>query len=873
MESNLSLLSSIEDEPFYVNHHYKESYRYAIYALLCGGTKAYEEYRLAERVSSFLSEEEMRFILDNAEFMAVDDDSGGTQSTEAAIPSTYFPEASDDEVPVLELGWPTVSLEETETNISLLFHPPRKNTPSIKEVVRKQIQVAREVIAIAMDVFTDVDIFKELISAAIRGVAVYILLDDSRVGSFLKMSDSVGINIHDIKNLCLRTVKGEEYRCWSGMKFHGTLEQRFILIDCQTALFGTYGYQWSFEKLNQSMVMVTTGQLVSSFDELFRTLYACSIIPAALSSGRLLSAYPKSSQLSLNHLYMKSRPSSHMRDGFNDAAMLNRGFSVQEMLHHSHLTDTENLVRGHSYGGELPKLNSGLKMGTKNLGVPIPPGRTGSTLRHTRDVQQSQHHLKHQARYGADHNLIPFSSETSLNKWKIDTYLRDSDVPPDASCDAYSPVTSPYSSLTSLNQYQSQLIHNRSMDIRSRLEESRQKRLSLQEHDNFRQSKESLRSLYSTADRPQHKRPQQGRPRGAEMDPNTETIRHNPALAKTQSDAEIDLRLRDSTLKISNMPSDSVRHSWLLESLTEIPEEKEASNSRGDGFDTVLLDKTQVRSKEETVAQRERFKKSSSRRESYDKARESYGFIQNRIDSPPPREGNQPVHGTSAECLPSVEPQRGPTTKEHTQPERSELQRNNLMTTKGNSELTDNEKKASRKAKSLQRTALKSQNMLDSNQALQIDHPKTSALGRPTKKDQSAEMSQSLNALSGPSETEKRTEKHKSPFSKLSPQRSSKRKTTPSAEQDQGSRSTPDHEAASASQTKREKAYTRYESLISNEKLTLDKPAGLASSSDKVKSLSLNRRGDGFRSHQTQGGADNKLGRLMQRMGNLINKK
>lgn len=50
-----------------------------------------------------------------------------------------------------------------------------------------------------MDVFTDVDIFKELITATLRGVAVYILLDESRYSSFLAMSNRVGINIEDLK--------------------------------------------------------------------------------------------------------------------------------------------------------------------------------------------------------------------------------------------------------------------------------------------------------------------------------------------------------------------------------------------------------------------------------------------------------------------------------------------------------------------------------------------------------------------------------------------------------------------------------------------------------------------------------------------------
>lgn len=61
-----------------------------------------------------------------------------------------------------------------------------------------------QVIAIAMDVFTDVDIFKEIITATLRGVAVYILLDDSHFSSFLDMSRTAGINIQDLKvrNVC-----------------------------------------------------------------------------------------------------------------------------------------------------------------------------------------------------------------------------------------------------------------------------------------------------------------------------------------------------------------------------------------------------------------------------------------------------------------------------------------------------------------------------------------------------------------------------------------------------------------------------------------------------------------------------------------------
>lgn len=146
MESNLSGLSlSHEDKPVYVQPHYKESYRLAIYALLCGGKEAYEEFLRAEQIRHFLSEEEISFILENAELPVVEENPVERQVTDEPNPSTYFPEESDEEVPDLDLGWPEVTMEGMDTNISMLFHPPRQNTPTIKEVIRKQIQEARQV--------------------------------------------------------------------------------------------------------------------------------------------------------------------------------------------------------------------------------------------------------------------------------------------------------------------------------------------------------------------------------------------------------------------------------------------------------------------------------------------------------------------------------------------------------------------------------------------------------------------------------------------------------------------------------------------------------------------------------------------------------
>lgn len=49
-----------------------------------------------------------------------------------------------------------------------------------------------------MDVFTDVDIFKELVDASARGVPVYVLLDHSQFKSFLTMAESQDIHIRKL---------------------------------------------------------------------------------------------------------------------------------------------------------------------------------------------------------------------------------------------------------------------------------------------------------------------------------------------------------------------------------------------------------------------------------------------------------------------------------------------------------------------------------------------------------------------------------------------------------------------------------------------------------------------------------------------------
>ncbi|XP_069873311.1 protein FAM83B [Dipodomys merriami] len=285
-----SLLSSLNDEcksDHYIEPHYKEWYRVAVDTLIEHGVEAYQEFLTKERVSDFLAEEEVSYILGHVQKL-VQSPAQGTDGScdDTSSSGTYWPLESDVEAPDLDLGWPYVMPGLLGgTQVELLFHPPRAQLLTIKETVRKMIRDARKVIALVMDIFTDVDIFKEIVEASTRGISVYILLDESNFCHFLKMTERQGCQIQRLRNIRVRTVKGQDYLSKTGAKFHGKLEQKFLLVDCQKVMYGSYSYMWSFEKAHLSMAQLIAGQLVESFDEEFRTLYARSCVPGALAAA------------------------------------------------------------------------------------------------------------------------------------------------------------------------------------------------------------------------------------------------------------------------------------------------------------------------------------------------------------------------------------------------------------------------------------------------------------------------------------------------------------------------------------------------------------------------------------------------------------
>ncbi|XP_039110101.1 protein FAM83H isoform X2 [Hyaena hyaena] len=278
--------------PGYLPPHYKEYYRLAVDALAEGGPEAYSRFLASEGAPAFLCPEELEHVsrhLRPPQHVAPAAPEGGPPNVDMDGSSgTYWPMNSDQAVPELDLGWPlTFGFQGTE--VTTLVQPPPPDSPSIKDEARRMIRSAQQVVAVVMDMFTDVDLLGEVLEAAARRVPVYILLDEMNAQHFLDMADKCRVNLHHVDFLRVRTVAGPTYYCRTGKSFRGHVKEKFLLVDCAVVMSGSYSFMWSFEKIHRSLAHVFQGELVSSFDEEFRILFAQSepLVPSAGALARM----------------------------------------------------------------------------------------------------------------------------------------------------------------------------------------------------------------------------------------------------------------------------------------------------------------------------------------------------------------------------------------------------------------------------------------------------------------------------------------------------------------------------------------------------------------------------------------------------------
>lgn len=277
--------SSFDDNPLdpnYLPQHYKEEYRLAIDALIEKDIQGYYEFLQTADTVSFLAQPEIEHI--KSTIQAPSQASSLPELTyhesvqEADGSSdTYWPIQSDLAAPGLDMGWPLPQHSFVgPTEVTTLVNPSDPDMPTIKQQARRLIKNARQVIAVVMDMFTDIDIFADLLEAAARHVPVYILLDELEAHHFISMVINCKVNLDLIPMMRVRTVAGITYYSRTGKSFKGQVKDRFLLVDCKAVLSGNYSFMWSYEKIHRCVAHLFLGELVATFDEEFRILFAQS---------------------------------------------------------------------------------------------------------------------------------------------------------------------------------------------------------------------------------------------------------------------------------------------------------------------------------------------------------------------------------------------------------------------------------------------------------------------------------------------------------------------------------------------------------------------------------------------------------------------
>uniref|UniRef100_A0A8C1K9S5 Family with sequence similarity 83 member G n=1 Tax=Cyprinus carpio TaxID=7962 RepID=A0A8C1K9S5_CYPCA len=257
---------------------YSEQQRLALETLIHDGQDAYEDYIQTNNIRSFLSDLELESILNTLEVYcpgSPDFDAellGDSAGEDVSL--QYWPDRSDLSIPLLDIGWPDRASYRGITRVQVYTQPPYEGQSHIKEVVRKMISQAQKVIAIVMDLFTDIDIFKDLLDASYkRKVSVYIMLETTGVKHFLRMHHR---KLVDSKQLLVRSIRGAEFFSRSSKRVCGSQSQKFMFIDGYKAVSGSYSFTWSASRLDRNLITVLTGQAVDTFDSLFQDMYVMS---------------------------------------------------------------------------------------------------------------------------------------------------------------------------------------------------------------------------------------------------------------------------------------------------------------------------------------------------------------------------------------------------------------------------------------------------------------------------------------------------------------------------------------------------------------------------------------------------------------------
>ncbi|XP_053577266.1 protein FAM83F [Bombina bombina] len=262
-----------------VSFYYSEDQRRLLEALTKEGSQSYRELIKKKNLKDFLSTRELNDICSGWKPYVTESPKNSKRGTnKQAKDSTasleYWPALSDTEIPPLDLGWPENGFYRGVSQMLVYTHPPKENAPTIKAVLRGLIQNAKKVIAIVMDLFTDREVFKDVLEAANnRRVPVYIILGEEGVKHFLEMCEMVKLSSFMIRNLRVRYVTGVGFYLPNG-KISGSLSHKYLMVDGDKVAFGSYRLTWSSLRMDRSIMTFISGKYTEPFDIEFRELYA-----------------------------------------------------------------------------------------------------------------------------------------------------------------------------------------------------------------------------------------------------------------------------------------------------------------------------------------------------------------------------------------------------------------------------------------------------------------------------------------------------------------------------------------------------------------------------------------------------------------------
>lgn len=194
---------------------YSEAQRLAVEVLVAEGIHAFHQTVAKESLREFLSHLDIQQILSSVrdfhgedpppatrevEDQGGDDEVGQGDQESKPLSLHYWPESSDVSRPGLDLGWPDCAAYRGVTRANVYTQPPLDGSMHIKEMFRRMISQAQKVIAVAMDIFTDIDIFKDLLDASFRRkIPVYIIHDEANIEYFMKMCDDAQMHMGMLK--------------------------------------------------------------------------------------------------------------------------------------------------------------------------------------------------------------------------------------------------------------------------------------------------------------------------------------------------------------------------------------------------------------------------------------------------------------------------------------------------------------------------------------------------------------------------------------------------------------------------------------------------------------------------------------------------